>query len=160
MRYNALSQKARRNITQNRECEMIKLLKFFFSTKGRTNRLKYHLSVTIPMSFINIILASESGNEKMIFVLGYFFILPLSVIQIIKRFHDLGKPGWYFFLLLIPFYNIYLCIRLFFIRGDIGPNKYGQDPLPASQEEWKCPECGTINLGSDAKCQCGFIDNR
>lgn len=47
----------------------------------------------------------------------------------IQRLHDLNRPGSHWFLLLIPFYNIYLGLLLSFKKGTVGPNRFGEDPL-------------------------------
>ena len=52
--------------------------------------------------------------------------------QIIKRLQDLDRPAWHYWLIWVPFYNIYLAIVLFFVKGTQGPNKYGPDPLARS----------------------------
>ena len=49
-----------------------------------------------------------------------------TIIQMVKRRHDLSRPGYQ---LLIPLYNLYLLWLLFFKRGTPGPNQYGDDPL-------------------------------
>jgi uncharacterized membrane protein YhaH (DUF805 family) len=55
--------------------------------------------------------------------------LVVSSFITVKRFHDLNRPGWHYWLLLIPFYNLYLAIILLFKKGTAGPNTYGPDPL-------------------------------
>jgi uncharacterized membrane protein YhaH (DUF805 family) len=51
----------------------------------------------------------------------------------VKRLHDLGRPGWHWWLFFIPLYNIYLGLVLLFQRGTPGPNLYGPDPLAVSR---------------------------
>jgi len=45
--------------------------------------------------------------------------------------HDLGKPGWHYWLMYIPLYNVYLSLVLLFTKGATGPNQYGEDPCKA-----------------------------
>jgi uncharacterized membrane protein YhaH (DUF805 family) len=47
----------------------------------------------------------------------------------VKRLHDLDRPGWHWFLLAVPIYNIYLGLVLLFQRGSWGGNRFGPDPL-------------------------------
>lgn len=68
--------------------------------------------------------------------LGYFLIsLPTILIVglaipcvalAVRRFHDVGKSGWWTLILLTPFLNLY-GIVLTFRRSD-GPNKFGPAP--------------------------------
>ena len=53
----------------------------------------------------------------------------INAFAAVKRFHDLDRPGTHYWLLLIPFYNIYLGLVLLFEKGTVGDNKYGPDPL-------------------------------
>jgi len=55
------------------------------------------------------------------------YVLASSLI--VKRFHDLGRSGVWWWALLIPVYNIYLAIGLLTERGNIGSNEYGEDPV-------------------------------
>ena len=57
----------------------------------------------------------------------------VAAFQAVKRLHDLGRPGWHYWLLLIPLYNIYLAIVLLFVKGTPGTNPYGVDPLLHSE---------------------------
>jgi hypothetical protein len=64
------------------------------------------------------------------------FYLFLTIIEslivslvAVKRFHDINKDGWYFFGLMVPFFNFYLLLSLFLECGTNGPNNYGDDPL-------------------------------
>ena len=50
---------------------------------------------------------------------------------VIRRLHDLGKPGSHLWLLLVPMYNIYLHLVLLFAKGVSGNNQYGPDPATA-----------------------------
>ena len=52
-----------------------------------------------------------------------------SIAIFVKRFHDLDYTGACYFLLFIPIVNIYFYIKLYFVKGSEGPNKYGSDPL-------------------------------
>ena len=47
-------------------------------------------------------------------------VLPTLAVRV-RRMHDVGKSGWYIF---IPFYNLLLSCT----EGDLGPNRYGEDP--------------------------------
>jgi uncharacterized membrane protein YhaH (DUF805 family) len=52
-------------------------------------------------------------------------ILVVLAFPVVKRLHDLDRPGTHYWPLLIPFYNIYLMLVLFFKKGTEGPNRYG-----------------------------------
>jgi len=73
-------------------------------------------------------LFAHSRNE--FFVLPFFLLLwIIDILDTIRRLHDLNRSGRQYWLLMIPIYNIYLGLILFFKRGTRGPNRYGPDPL-------------------------------
>ncbi|MFR9126546.1 DUF805 domain-containing protein [Acidaminococcus intestini] len=47
----------------------------------------------------------------------------------VRRAHDLGRSGWYLLWSIVPLVNIYIAIRISFIEGEKGPNRFGPDPL-------------------------------
>jgi uncharacterized membrane protein YhaH (DUF805 family) len=114
----------------------------FLSMKGRLNRLRYFLHELVISGVVTIIVIGV-GVATDGYRVGYpeaagLFVLTvgigasiLYVFQAVKRLHDLDRPGSHYWLLLIPFYNIYLTLVLHFKRGTDGPNHYGPDPLSA-----------------------------
>lgn len=101
----------------------------FFSYEGRLNRAAF-IGYSLLVAVITGVL---SGIFQHIMPLLVRVISLASAIVgsflTVKRYHDIEKPGWYYWLLLIPLYNIYLAILLLFKKGTTGPNAYGPDPL-------------------------------
>lgn len=64
---------------------------------------------------------------KFIYSILYLVCTVSSITLIIRRCHDLDKSGWFSLLLGIPVINIFFGCYLTFVRGTIGPNKYGED---------------------------------
>lgn len=108
-----------------------------FSFQGRANRAWYFWHtfldgvVAFGLILAIVIVGGVLGNP--LFVLPAVGVAVASVIAAlaitVKRLHDIGRPGWHWWLLLIPFYNIYLGLTLLFKRGIIGANEFGADPL-------------------------------
>lgn len=104
-----------------------------FSARGRLNRARYF----VYMIVINILVGIINGitmttKSAGVLTIGAIIILALSIVDIlivIKRLHDLDRPGIHVLLLLVPLYNIYLALVLLFKKGSEGPNRYGEDPL-------------------------------
>ena len=61
----------------------------------------------------------------LVYVVG--IIIP-SLAVIVRRLHDVGKSGWFYFISLVPFIGSIWLLVLFCTEGDNGPNKYGTDP--------------------------------
>jgi uncharacterized membrane protein YhaH (DUF805 family) len=54
------------------------------------------------------------------------FIPGLAVA--VRRLHDVGKSGWWYFICLVPIIGSIWFIVLLATDGDVGPNEYGEDP--------------------------------
>lgn len=123
------------------------------SPRGRINRKVYWLSA-LGLAVASLVLqglgwASMSptmsddgilhlstgtfGSLMMIIVsLASLVLAWVGLMLAIKRCHDRGRTGWFLFAGLIPFVGgIWLIVELGFLRGTVGPNRFGPDPLPA-----------------------------
>ncbi len=111
----------------------------FFSWKGRMNRSEYFYTfiVDIVGFFVSTILTGDifsPSKPDPLFGSLTCLLVAIRVFQMIKRFHDLGKPGWSILLILLPLYNIYLAAILFGKKGQPNLNEYGTEPLTSP---WK-----------------------
>lgn len=112
---------------------------------GRVNRLKYFLIILLiafvaRIAAVGAVLAPQflrveptsllsSAVIGLLVFLIWLATFVVSSAWITKRLHDIGRPGFHFWLLLIPLYNIYLQLVLLFRKGTEGANPYGPDPL-------------------------------
>jgi uncharacterized membrane protein YhaH (DUF805 family) len=112
----------------------------FLSMKGRLNRASYFLHEISIFGLMFVIitqigLATDGYRTGNVGAAVLFLWIAgiggniLYAIQTVKRLHDLDRPGSHYWLLLIPFYNIYLTLVLLFKKGTEGSNSYGPDPL-------------------------------
>ncbi len=110
--------------------------------QGRVSRTVYFLS-TISLSILtsSVIQFGKAAIVSVnidilllefILMLGLLvFVVFLVLAQIglhIKRWHDMGKSGWWTLLMAIPLINLFVVLALFFIPGDPKKNKYGEKP--------------------------------
>ena len=112
-----------------------------FSLKGRFNRQRYFLTglvITLVMYALGFGIGFAIGmagmDPQMATAASYLFSIAGIIVWsflVVKRLHDLGKPGWHYWLMWIPLYNVYLGIVLLFVKGGTGPNQYGEDPCKA-----------------------------
>ena len=62
-----------------------------------------------------------------------FFGLSALAVSV-KRWHDRDKSGWWVLLNLLPVIGwLWALIDNGFLRGSVGPNRFGEDPLAADQ---------------------------
>ena len=76
---------------------------------------------------------SYTKNDASMGVLIGMFIITILLAWIsfatsIKRYHDLGKSGWFVLLQLIPIIGYAFIIYAAFFKGQEHDNKYGPNP--------------------------------
>src|SRR5919202_2724167 len=96
------------------------------------------MSLNLVAFVAAFLLRGIAGEHAEPAALLVFYLLSLAGVvatafEAVKRLHDLERPGAHYWLLLIPFYNIYLALVLLFKRGTTGPNRYGDEPLAVPQ---------------------------
>ena len=102
-----------------------------FSFKGRIRRTQYW--VTNFVLGLLMAPANLSGDDMpsgiAIFTLLIFIpCIWVSMANCVKRFHDLGKSGWFAALLFVPIANIIFGIYAAFFKGQEHDNEYGPNP--------------------------------
>ena len=110
------------------------LLRFYFRASGRISRQEYALGVifiySLNAAILFLALAHtdfESTAPALIAITG----LPSTVAFLVlaaKRCHDVGLPGSFVLLLVVPAIGMFWLIMLAFLAGNAGPNMYGAPP--------------------------------
>ena len=98
-----------------------------FNLSGRSSRSEYWWFV-LGGSIFNIVCTIVATQTTEILALLPFLLVPAIITLIVRRLHDLGKSGWWFFIGLIPLVGAIYLIYLFVQEGDSGPNVYGSVP--------------------------------
>jgi uncharacterized membrane protein YhaH (DUF805 family) len=102
--------------------------------KGRSSRKEYiYFSIFFELLCLLVIFVDKQYKYSwmgILFILCFsFFIIPHISVNV-RRFHDVNKSGWWFFIsTIIPFGFFISSIALLFIKGTPGPNKYGEPPI-------------------------------
>jgi uncharacterized membrane protein YhaH (DUF805 family) len=105
-----------------------------FSFKGRMSRSDYWLKGCLPMlpiGILNNVLmygVATDGARAIAMVIGLICLWPGFALAL-KRIHDRNHSGWFLLIFLIPFAGIWVLVELWFLRGTVGPNRFGNDPL-------------------------------
>ncbi len=114
-----------------------------FMFEGRANRAWYFWHILLDdvvmftLGMILVVLMIATGTPLFalpllgVFIGGFWAGIAITV----KRLHDLDRPGWQWWLLLVPLVNIYIGVILLFVKGTDGPNEFGDDPLMAATVE-------------------------
>ncbi len=114
--------------------------------EGRARRSEYWwfmlfatLAISVVYAVVFAIGYMMTSAEGTMPIVGFIVLVVLmgavllaliapSVAVAVRRLHDLGWSGWWYLGQLIPFGSIVMIIA-FMMRGNVGPNKYGPDPL-------------------------------
>jgi uncharacterized membrane protein YhaH (DUF805 family) len=66
---------------------------------------------------------------KIIFGLFFLFLMIPWLAIFIRRLHDIGKSGWYYFISWIPLVGPIIMLIWMCKKGEKGINRYGPNPL-------------------------------
>lgn len=100
----------------------------FFSTEGRLNRFRYFIRCFGFGLVCEGLMFLVTDYLWLVALLGIIGMVPQVTLGI-RRMHDLGKSGWWFLLILVPFVNFFFALYILFKKGTEGENEYGPDPL-------------------------------
>lgn len=114
----------------------LKALRSYAEFRGRARRTEFWMFVLFNMLFAAIasLLDSavgmadpETGLGPIAAVYSLAMLLP-NIAVAVRRLHDVGKSGWFLFIVLLPLIGAIWLIILYARNGDTGTNKYGPDP--------------------------------
>ncbi len=103
---------------------------------GRARRKEYWMFTLFQLIFIyggmlilgGIAYAIDSPFIIFAIYIYIFATLIPSLAVGVRRLHDVGKSGWFYLIILIPFVGPIWLFVLTVTEGDKGANQYGPDP--------------------------------
>ena len=115
---------------------------FVFS--GRRNRKSYILYMIGMVALAVVVygiaaLLAAATHVWAILVLAWLVMIPLAIsgwAVMSQRCRDFGWTGWAVLLTLIPAVGWIFALAILFIPGNVGPNRYGPDPIPNHLNDW------------------------
>ena len=120
-----------------------------FTLKGTASRSEYWFFalfitlIAIPLSVILLAVAENTGNHSSgtasllvlgVLILVYICILPASICATVRRLHDIGKPGTYYFIGLIPYVGSAILLY-FLVKPTKEDSPYREDKVNLL-DEW------------------------
>lgn len=114
-------------------------LKSLFSFNGRSRRSTYWaiMLTTYFLCFLAeefLTAAEQTWDETTVGLMAIgVLVLGLAAIWVYlatatRRFHDLGKSGWYILFFCVPIANLIFSIYVAFFKGMERDNEYGPNP--------------------------------
>jgi len=123
----------------------LQVLQNYATFSGRARRSEYWYFVLFNFIFsvlavmIGIAVGASIGAAGfvaiyLIYLIYQIAILIPSLAVIVRRLHDVGKSGWYFFISFIPLVGIVWLIVLLVTEGEPYDNQYGANPKELADE--------------------------
>jgi uncharacterized membrane protein YhaH (DUF805 family) len=112
--------------------------------------------------FVVLVVVKLTGVAALYALVSLALILP-SVAVAVRRHHDAGRSGWWWFTNLIPPWGIYLlCTKSKIADNKFAPARSGGSSLVdeshvVASSSGSCPTCGKLFLPGQTSCaSCGF----
>ena len=119
-------------IIEKSDFETSKMEPFFKGRMGRNEFIWYYLMFVLISIVVQIYSAPDNWGLSV--VVGLIIGIATASL-IVQRLHDLGRPGYHYWIMMIPIYNIiFFLFELCGKKGQIGSNKYGVDSLEKIKE--------------------------
>ena len=112
------------------------VLKKYAVFKGRARRQEYwyfllfNILISFALSMVDAMIGSPGAAEGG-GLLGTVYSLAVLIPSIavgVRRLHDIGKPGWWMLIGLIPLIGLLVLIYFFVQDSHPGSNEYGPNP--------------------------------
>lgn len=91
----------------------------------------------LPFSLVGWVMVLSEKTELILLYLPFGLLMSYCGLAVAaKRLHDRDRSAWWMATLCIPFLGIifalWLMVETWFLRGTVGPNRFGPDPLRPS----------------------------
>ncbi len=107
---------------------------------GRARRKEYWMFVLVQtivmigLMILDSVLGLDFELQGISLGYGYLYLIGLivhfipSLAVLVRRLHDVGKSGWFYFIFLIPIIGVLWLLVLYCTEGQKEDNKWGPDP--------------------------------
>ena len=107
---------------------------------GRARRREYWMYVLVQsiimigLMILDSVLGLDFELQGISLGYGYLYLIGLivhfipSLAVVVRRLHDVGKSGWFYFIFLIPIIGIIWLLILYCTEGQKEDNKWGPNP--------------------------------
>ena|SRR6185312_7840744 len=68
-------------------------------------------------------------------IAGLFLLVIPSLAVSVRRLHDTNSSGWWYLITLVPYVGGLILFAWFCIKGTVGDNRFGPDPLQGDVAE-------------------------
>jgi len=118
----------------------LNVIKKYATFEGRASRSEFwyfnlvHALIMAILIGLMVLFVQKDIDGAFIGII-YFFLVAYSLViflpqlgVLVRRLHDTGRSGWWYFILLIPVIGIFILLIILCLDSNGGRNKYGQNP--------------------------------
>ena len=110
----------------------------YFVIQGRASKSEFWWLQLVWFACFLIPLIFEGSQPVEYFFIGIVVIIFIPLFTVgIRRLHDTGKSGFYYFWSLVPFVGSLIVLAFMLGDGTKGRNQYGDNPLKKSKRKKK-----------------------
>ena len=112
--------------------------KKYLVLKGRASKSEFWWLQLVWFACFLIPLIFEGSQPVEYFFIGIIVIIFIPLFTVgVRRLHDTGKSGFYYFWSLVPFIGSLIVLAFMLGDGTKGRNQYGDNPLKKSKKKKK-----------------------
>tara|TARA_Y100000817_G_scaffold264812_1_gene220339 strand:- start:90 stop:461 length:372 start_codon:yes stop_codon:yes gene_type:complete len=112
--------------------------KKYFVIQGRASKSEFWWFQLLWSASFFIIFIFEGSEPVAYFFYGIIVIIFIPLFTVgVRRLHDTGKSGFYYFWSLVPFIGSLIVLAFMLGDGTKGRNQYGDNPLKKSKKKKK-----------------------
>ncbi|QHT63069.1 DUF805 domain-containing protein [Paenibacillus lycopersici] len=108
----------------------LKVLRNYVNFSGRARRTEYWMYVLFSFmaSVLLAIADAMLGAGRLLSMLYSLAVLLPSLAVVVRRLHDTGRSGWWYFIILIPIVGAIVLLVFLLLDSEPGMNRYGPNP--------------------------------
>ena len=112
--------------------------KKYLVLKGRASKSEFWWFQLLWSASFFIMFIFEGSEPVTYFFVGIIIIIFIPLFTVgVRRLHDTGKSGFYYFWSLVPFIGSLIVLAFMLGDGTKGRNQYGDNPLKKSRKKKK-----------------------
>lgn len=124
----------------------LEVLKKYVTFQGRASRsefwyfnlfnvlinILFFIGIFLALSVENVMVGQVIYMVSLVYMIGV--LLPNIAVSV-RRLHDIGKSGWWYFIILVPFVGVFVLLYFFVQDSQINSNYFGENPKDGNRQQ-------------------------